>query len=116
MEQEQPSISSAKPERMMIQYGEDATTVTFTQERIVDEEQVRDLQETLKQVIEQSKNKQLVIDFTNIKLINSVLLNFLIRVRNDVHKMGGQLRLSNLNPNLRRVLDLTRLTEVFDIL
>lgn len=36
MEQEQPSISSDEPERMMIQYGEDATTVTFTQERIVD--------------------------------------------------------------------------------
>jgi anti-anti-sigma factor len=113
MEQEQTSESSAEP--MTIQYGEDATTVTFTQEMIVDEEQVRKLEEILKQVIEQNKNKQLILDFTNIKLINSVLLNFLIRVRKDVHETGGQLRLSNLAPNLRRVLDLTHLTKAFDI-
>lgn len=113
MEQEQTSESSAEP--MTIQYGEDAATVTFTQERIIDEEQVRELHEVLKQVIEQNKNKQLILDFTNVKLINSVLLNFLIRIRNDVQKMGGQLRLSNLAPNLRRVLDLTNLTMAFDI-
>jgi anti-anti-sigma factor len=115
MDQEQTSTDSAEPERITIEYGVDAATVTFTEERIVDEEQVRELQEILKQVIEKNKNKTLILDFTNIKLINSVLLNFLIRVRKDVHKVGGALQLSNLDPNLRRVLDLTRLTDAFDI-
>jgi len=116
MEQEQNSASSTEPERMTIQYGVDTATVTFAEEKIVDEEQVRGLEEALKQVIEKNQNKQLILDFTNIKLINSVLLNLLIRVHQDVHKMGGQLRLSNLAPNLRRVLDLTNLTNAFDIL
>jgi len=116
MEQEQNSVSSVEPEKMTIQYGVDSATVTFAEEKIVDEEQIRKLEEALKQVIEKNKNKQLILDFTNIKLINSVLLNLLIRVRHDVHKMGGQLRLSNLAPNLRRVFDLTHLTKAFDIL
>ena len=76
MKKDQAPESPAEQKRIAVQYGVDATTVTFTQERIVDEEQVRELEETLKQVIEQSKNKQLILDFTNIKLINSILLNF----------------------------------------
>ena len=115
MEQEQNSASSAEPVRITVQYGVDTVTVTFTEEKVIDEEQVRELEEALKQVIEKDKNKQLILDFTNIKLINSVLLNVLIRVRKDVEKVGGQVRLSNLEPNLHRVLDLTHLTKAFDV-
>jgi stage II sporulation protein AA (anti-sigma F factor antagonist) len=115
MEQEQTSASSAKPERISVQYGVDTTTVTFTEEKIIDEEQIQELRKALGQVIEKNRNKQLILDFTNIKLINSILLNLLIRVRKEVEKVGGQIRLSNLEPNLRRILDLTHLTKVFDI-
>ncbi|MFC1635786.1 STAS domain-containing protein [Planctomycetota bacterium] len=115
MKQEQNSVSSVEPSRITIQYGVGTATVTFSEERIVDEEQVSELQKAIKEVIEENKSKQLILDFTNIKLINSVLLNLLIRVRKEAHKVGGQLRLSNLDPNLHRVLDLTQLTKVFDI-
>jgi anti-sigma B factor antagonist len=115
MKQEQNSVSSVEPSRITIQYGVDTVTVTFLVERIVDEEQAKELQEALGQVIEKNRNKQLILDFTNIKLINSVLLNLLISVRKEVDKLGGQIRLSNLKPNLHRVLDLTRLTDVFEI-
>jgi len=115
MKQEQAPVSSIKPLRITIDYGMDVTTVTFTEDRIVDEEQVRELQEVLRPVIEKNQDKQMIFNFANVKLMNSVLLNMLLRVHKQVHKMGGQLQLSNLAPNLRRVLELMQLTDVFNI-
>ena len=100
---------------MEIEYKKDVTILTFTEQRIADEEQIRDLQESLEPVIEKNQDNKLIFNFVNVKLITSLLLDLLIMVHKRICQLGGQIQVSNLDSNLRRVFETTQLTEVFDI-
>jgi len=107
MEQEQS--------RIIVEYGMDVTIVTFTEERIVDEEQIRELQESFGPIIKKNEDKELILNFINVKFMTSALLGLLVRVHKNVCESGGRLRLSNLDSNLRKVFEITQLTKVFKI-
>jgi len=107
MEQEQSRIT--------VEYGMDVTIVTFTEERIVDEEQIRELQESFGPIIKKNEDKELILNFINVKFMTSALLGLLVRVHKNVCESGGRLRLSNLDSNLRKVFEITQLTKVFEI-
>jgi len=107
MEQGQPRIE--------VEYGLDVTFVTFTEEKILEEEQIKELREALEAVIEKNESKKLILNFVNVKFMTSAVLGLLVRVHKKVVELGGKLQLSNLNSNLRRVFEITQLTKVFDI-
>ena len=107
MEQEQPKI--------LIESGMDVTIVTFAEERIVDEEQIRELRESFEPIIAKNQDKELILNFVNVKFMTSALLGLLVRVHKKVCELGGRLRLSNLDPNLRKVFEITQLTKIFEI-
>jgi anti-sigma B factor antagonist len=107
MEQEQSAIE--------VEYGINVTFVTFTAERIVDEQQVRELQESLLKVVEKNEDRKLILNFSNVQFMTSALLGLLVRIHKKVCELKGQLQLSNLDPNLRKVFEITQLTKVFDI-
>ena len=104
---EQPGI--------IVESGMDVTIVTFTEERIVDEEQVRGLQESFGPIIEKNQDKELILNFVNVKFMTSALLGLLVRIHKKVRELGGRLRLSNLDSNLRKVFEITQLTKIFEI-
>jgi len=101
--------------RIKVEYGMDVTIVTLTEERIVDEEQIRELQESLKVVIEKSEGKKLILNFANVKFMTSAFLGLLVRVHKKLCEQGGRLQLSNLDSNLRKIFEITQLTKVFEI-
>ena len=107
MEQGEPKIE--------VEYGIDVTFVTFTEEMIFEEEQIRKLRESLEAVIEKNEDKKLILSFVNVKFTSSALLGLLVRVHKKVIEVGGTLQLSNVDPSLRMVFELTQLTKVFDI-
>jgi len=107
MEQGQPRIE--------VEYGLDVTFVTFTEEKILEEEQIRELRDALDAVIEKNEDKKLILNFVNVKFMTSAVLGLLVRVHKRVIELGGKLQLSNLDQNLRRVFEITQLTKVFDI-
>ena len=104
-----------KTPRMKVEYGLDVTFVTFEDERIVDEEQIRQFREAFEPVIEKNQHKKLIINFVNVRFMTSALLGLLVRIHKKLCDQGGQLQLSNLDPSIRRVFEITRLTSVFDI-
>jgi len=101
--------------RIKVEYGIDVTIVTFNDERIVDEEQIRELQESFKAIIEKNDGKKLILNFANVKFMTSAFLGLLVRVHKKLCEQGGRLRLSNLDSNLRKVFEITQLTKVFEI-
>ena len=107
MEQEQSLIE--------VEYGINVTFVTFMAERIVDEQQIRDLQESLLKVVEENEDKKLILNFSNVQFMTSALLGLLVRIHKKVREAGGRLQLSNLDPNIYKVFEITQLTKVFDI-
>ena len=107
MEQEQSPIKA--------EYGLDITFVTFSDEEILDEGQIRELQEAIGPIIEKNKDNRMVLNFANVKFMTSAMLGLLVRVHKKVLERGGQIELRNLDPNISKVFEITQLTKVFDI-
>lgn len=107
-------MEPAQP-RIEIEHGMDVTFVTFVEEKILEEEQIKDLRESLEPVIEENGSKKLILNFSNVKFMTSAVLGLLVRVHKRVVELDGKLQLSNLDSNLRRVFEITQLTKVFDI-
>ena len=56
-----------------------------------------------------------MVDFANVSHMSSSALGMLITLHKRVREKNGQLRLCNIQPAIREVFEITRLTEVFNI-
>jgi len=108
-------MASLKP-RVSVEYGEKATIVTFTDEKILEERDIIELQESLTGVIEQSEKINLILDFANVKFLSSAVLGLLIRVSKKIYEHNGRLCLCNISQRIYEIFKITRLTKIFDIL
>jgi anti-sigma B factor antagonist len=108
-------LMEQEPSRIIVEYGQDVTFVTFVDERLVDEQQIRELQESIEPVIEKNQGGKLILNFSNVKFMTSALLGLLVRIHKRVCESGGSMQLSNLNSNLQRIFEITQLTKIFHI-
>ena len=101
--------------KITTEYGIDFTFVTFEDEKILDEAQIRELQKTLEPVIEKNKDNQLVLNFAKVAFMTSAMLGLLVRIHKRVSERGGRLELRNLDSNLHKLFEITQLTKIFNI-
>ena len=101
--------------RISVAYKENATVIAFTDEKILEETDVRALREAVESVVEQARGIHLVLDFRHVKFLSSAVLGLLIRISKRVYEQEGQLRLCNIHPGIYEVFKITRLTNVFEI-
>lgn len=108
-------MAAIKP-RISVKYAGSATVVSFTDEKILEEKDIKELQESLMSVIESASSKMsLILDFGNVRFLSSAVLGLLIRVSKRIYEQEGQLRLCNINPKIYEIFKITRLTKTFDI-
>ena len=101
--------------RISVQYVDEATVVAFTDEKILEETDVRALRTSIEAVIEQASRIRLVLDFRHVRFLSSAVLGLLIRISKRIYEQGGELRLCNIHPSIYEVFKITRLTSVFEI-
>jgi len=101
--------------RISVDYGENATVISFVDEKILEEMDIRVLQETIMSVIDQNEGISLILDFGNVRFLSSAVLGLLIRISKRVHEKDGFLKLCNIDPQIYEVFKITRLTNTFDI-
>jgi len=101
--------------RISVEYAKNATIVTFTDEKILEERDIQALQESIMSVIEQAERIKLILDFCNVRFLSSAVLGLLIRISKRIYEQGGYLRLCNIDPKIQRIFKITRLTKIFDI-
>ena len=108
-------MAPIKP-RISVDYVENATIVTFTDEKILEEKDVQALQESIMSVIESASGGiKLILDFSNVQFLSSAVLGLLIRISKKVYERDGQLKLCSINPKIYKIFKITRLTKIFDI-
>ena len=107
-------MSSMQP-KISVEYAENAIIVTFTDEKILEEKDIQELQNSVMSVIEQAQRVNLVLDFCNVRFLSSAVLGLLIRISKKVYEKDGQLRLCNISPKINEIFKITRLTKIFDI-
>ena len=101
--------------KITAEYGIDMTFVTFEDEKILEESQIRDLQKELEPVVDKNNENQLVLNFSNVQFMTSAMLGLLVRIHKRVSERGGKLELRNLDNNLQKLFEITQLTKIFDI-
>jgi anti-sigma B factor antagonist len=101
--------------RISVEYRGDATIVAFTDEKILEETDIKALQESIMSVIEQADGINLILDFRNVRFLSSAVLGLLIRILKRICEHEGKLRLCGINPRIYEVFRITRLTKTFDI-
>lgn len=107
-------MAPIKP-NITVEYSEDATVITFADEKILEEKDIQRLGESIMSVIEQGERMKLVLDFCNVRFLSSAVLGLLIRVSKKVYERDGVLRLCNIDPRIYEIFKITRLTKIFDI-
>jgi anti-sigma B factor antagonist len=101
--------------KISVEYAENATIVTLTDEKILEEEDIRVLSESVMSVVEQADRVNLIVDFRNVRFLSSAVLGLLIRVSKKLYESDGQFGLCNINAKIHEIFKITRLTKIFDI-
>jgi len=107
-------MAPIKP-KISVEYIDNATIVTFTEDKILEERDIQSLQKSIGSVIEQAEKINLILDFRSVRFLSSAVLGLLIRISKKVYERDGQLKLCNINPKIYEIFKITRLTKIFDI-
>lgn len=108
-------MAQIKP-RISVEYAENTAIVSFVDEKILEDMDIRALQETIMSVIESaSGGVNMILDFRNVRFLSSAVLGLLIRISKRIYERDGRLKLCNINQKIYEVFKITRLTKTFDI-
>jgi anti-sigma B factor antagonist len=101
--------------KIFVHHIEDTTVVTFNDEKILEPEYIKELEESIMLVLEQARRLNLVLDLCNVKFMSSAVLGLLIKIHKKTCDRKGHLELCNMDPKIYTVFKTTRLDKVFDI-
>jgi anti-anti-sigma factor len=104
-----------KEAKIIVENGTDVTLVTFEEENILEEQQIRRLERALLPIVRENEEKRLVLNFQNVKFMSSSFLGLLVKIHKRVIEMDGRLQLFNLDPKIHKVFEITQLVKIFDI-
>jgi len=93
----------------------EAIHVEFTTRKILDEANIAEIGEKLSEIVEQEDRPRIIISFAAVDHLSSAALGTLIIINNKVKQKNGQLRLTNISPQILEVFLITRLNKLFRI-
>jgi anti-sigma B factor antagonist len=93
----------------------DIRIVEFTNNKILDEGNIAEIGQTLGVLIEEREKPRLLLDFANVDHLSSAALGMLININNKIKQKDGQLRLTNIKPQIFEVFVITKLNKLFKI-
>ena len=94
----------------------DIRVVEFTNNRILDEANIAEIGQGLNVLIDERPNPKILIDFSTVDHLSSAALGMLINANKRVKERNGQLRLTDIKPQIFEVFVITKLNKLFRIL
>ena len=104
-----------EPSRLKVTTLEDAVQIEFTSRKILDEANIAEIGEQLTLIVEKERCPRLIISFAAVDHLSSAALGTLITINNKIKQKSGQLRLSDINPQIYEVFNITKLNKLFRI-
>lgn len=101
--------------RLVLQTDANITRVEFLDRNILEEASIQQIGDEISRIIEQSPSPRILICFKNVEHLSSAALGMLITINNKVRQKGGQLRLSDIDPQIYEVFVITKLNKLFQI-
>ena len=106
---------ASETSRLRIKKLGDVHQVEFIDRNILDEANIQHIGEEIASIIESTPRPRLLISFTNVDHLSSAALGTLITINNKVRNASGQLRLSDIDPQIYEVFVITKLNKLFEI-
>jgi anti-sigma B factor antagonist len=93
----------------------DVTVVSFTEKKILDEQNIQAIGEQLYTLVEDAGKRRLLLNFSKVEYLSSAALGKLITLNKKVQAAKGRLALCNIDPQIYEVFEITGLKRVFNI-
>jgi anti-sigma B factor antagonist len=110
-----PPPTPSSDSRIRVKRFDDITQVEFIDRNILDEANIQIIGDEIAALVDGSPSPKLIISFANVEHLSSAALGTLITINNRVRSRQGQLRLSNIDPQIYEVFAITRLNKLFQI-
>jgi len=94
---------------------DEISIVKFKDEKVVDPAKIETMGAELYSLAVGDDPKKLLINFENVKFFSSAAINKLVVLEKRVRAQGGQIKLSNLRPEVRDLFSFTNLDNLFSI-
>ena len=104
-----------EPALLKVTRNDDVLQVEFLTRKILDEANIAEIGEKLSEIVEKEERPRMIISFAAVDHLSSAALGTLIIINNKIKQRSGQLRLSNINPQIGEVFSITKLDKLFRI-
>jgi len=91
------------------------SVVEFADRKILEEISIQEIGEELWRLADSERGIRLLLNFDNVDHLASAALGELIKLHKKVQEQDGALKLSNINKQILKVFQITKLNRVFDI-
>ncbi len=95
--------------------SQEVTIVEFSDRKILEELEIREIEDELDRLIDGVTDLKLLLSFRNVEHLSSAALGMLINLKRKVDEQSGQLRLSDITPQIFEVFRITKLNKLFVI-
>ncbi|MHC4717143.1 MAG: STAS domain-containing protein [Planctomycetota bacterium] len=103
-----------KDVEMVVQTIGDVTVVDLTSSSILDGLTIQSVGEKLFELVDEQARRKIILDFSEVRLLSSMMLGVLVRLQRRVEGIKGRLVLCGLRPDLMRVFKITQLHKLFE--
>jgi anti-sigma B factor antagonist len=104
-------MSADQPPRLLeVELLGTVTVGRFTGEVTLSGQNAETVGEQVLALLAEPGRQRLLLDFGNVKSLSSLVLGKLIQLNRAAESAGGRLALCNLRPEVREILEVTRLT------
>ena len=100
---------------LLTRIEEDILLVYFQDIRIIDEATIQNLGQDLINLIKQGNQNKILINLENVNFMSSAMIGKLILFGKKCQASNVDLRICNINPNIKEVFDLMKLEKVFKV-
>lgn len=101
--------------RLRVKHQGEITQVEFVDRNILDEGFIQQIGHEIDELIAAKDDPKLLLSFSNVDHLSSAALGTLITIHQKVKEKGGQLRLSDIDPQIHEVFIITKLDNLFEI-
>lgn len=99
--------------RLMVEHWDDVIVVRFVDRDILDAASIDRIGAELDQLADSATHPRMVISFRNVEHLSSAAISMLLTLRTKIEAEGGQLQLSSIGSELKKVFEITRLNKLF---
>lgn len=101
--------------RLRVQNDDGVIRIEFVDRNILDEANIRQIEDEIKQIIDGEAKPRVIISFDNVDHLSSAALGSLITINSRVNEKSGQLRLAEIPESIYDVFVITKLERLFQI-